>query len=96
MRERKSIVDSLIHSKDQEFKRMSSPAILSLFESEKKFSKFAKFMDLKTFVQYLKEHELSLVYHTHSRDKNNSYPVERTKDLFATGIDLFRMKGETV
>mmetsp|Transcript_30159 Transcript_30159/g.29468 ORF Transcript_30159/g.29468 Transcript_30159/m.29468 type:complete len:118 (+) Transcript_30159:799-1152(+) len=96
MKERKNIVDSLVHTKDSEFRRNVAPYILTFFENEKKFGKFAQFMDLKTFIQYLKEHELSLVYHTHSRDKTNSYPVERTKDLFATGIDLFRMKGETV
>jgi hypothetical protein len=53
-----------------------------MFEQEKKFFKFAQFMDLKTFIQYLKEHELSLVYHTVTRDSNNPYPVERSKELF--------------
>lgn len=53
-------------------------------------------MDLKTFIQYLKDHELSLVYHTVSRDALNPYAVERTRDLFKTGVDVFRMKGETV
>ena len=54
-------------------------------------------MDLKAFIQYLKEHELSLVYNTVARDGSNlQEAVERTSKLFSTGVEIFRLKGETV
>jgi hypothetical protein len=43
----------------------------------------------------MKEHELSLIYNT-SKDSSNSFAIDRTRDMFAGGIDLFRLKGDPV
>ena len=47
-----------------------------LFGSEKRFAEYADFIELKSFIKHLRDHELSLVYH-----RNHDYSmraVERT------------------
>ena len=63
-----------------------------LFDTEKKVVNFTKFMDIKAFNQHLKEHELSLVFHSSS--DSSPYAIERTKELYKDGIDIFRLKGD--
>jgi len=36
------------------------------------------------------------VYNTVPRDSGNPYAVERTRDLFQSGVELFRLKGDPV
>lgn len=65
-----------------------------LFGNESKFSEFAHYLDLNGFTKHLKDHELSLVYHT-----NNDYStqtIQRVQELYESGIDIFRMKGEVL
>lgn len=43
-------------------------------------------MDIKTFIQHLKDHELSLIYHTNH--DYSTYTIEKTTDLFQGGIEV--------
>ncbi len=75
-----------------------------LFSSDKKFNRFAQYLDLSGFTKHLKDHELSLTYHTNN--DYSAYTITKTQELFDSGIDvslpmlitiqIFRMKGETV
>jgi hypothetical protein len=43
---------------------MPNVDFLPLFASDAKFKKFCNFMDAKTFVKHLRDHDLSLAYHS--------------------------------
>lgn len=61
-----------------------------LFGNEIKFAEFAKYLDLSGFAKHLRDHELSLVYHT-----NNNYnpqTIQKVQELFDSGIDVTLFK----
>lgn len=65
-----------------------------MFRSQKRFAQYAETIELKSFIKHLRDHELSLVYH-----RNHDYSmraVDRTQHVYENGIDIFRMKTETV
>lgn len=68
--------------------------LLKYFGSSKRFTDFATYLDLGIFIKHLKDHDLSLICHT-SHDYSLR-AVEKTQQLYDNGIDIFRMKGETV
>lgn len=43
-------------------------------------------MDIKTFIQHLKDHDTSLIYHTNH--DYSSYTVDKTSELFQGGIEV--------
>jgi hypothetical protein len=54
--------------------------LLSVFKSEKEFAKFAAFIDVKSYLTQLRDHELSLV--SHSNLDYSTATVDKTRDLF--------------
>ncbi|CDW90006.1 wd-40 repeat-containing protein [Stylonychia lemnae] len=65
-----------------------------IFTNENKFTEFAHFFDLTGFIKHLKDHELSLIYNTNN--DYSHYAVQKTQELFESGIDIFRLKSESV
>eukprot|EP00347_Sterkiella_histriomuscorum_P004436 403360465 len=96
LQEREIIVNELKKIQGSKFEQIETENLdlSKLFNNETKFSQFAQYFDLGGFIKHLRDHELSLIYHT-----NNDYSVktiQRTQELFESGIDIFRMKNESV
>jgi hypothetical protein len=50
-------------------------------------------MDLRPFIKNLREHDLSLAFNTSNYDRT---VIERTEDVHKEGIELFKLKNESV
>ena len=96
IREREAIAEDIncIFVKSYAINYSSYLQLTHFFKKQKKLKKFAEFTDIETYVKSLRQKVLSLV--KNRPEEKAHFNISQTKDLYQDGIELYKMKGESI